>query len=73
MSMTYVHSQHMEGAGWWGKWWENRRKPKSATGYTIVYTENREKTAGQRNCVNYQLNQRVMVGSAGLEPATSCL
>jgi integrase len=21
----------MEGAGWWGKWWESRKKPKSAT------------------------------------------
>jgi hypothetical protein len=53
MSMTYVHSQYMEGAGWWGQWWEGRnggskedgkkkQRPKPlATGAGIRYTENR--------------------------------
>lgn len=49
MSMTYVHSQYMEGAGWWGKWWENRKNPKPASGDTIVYTENRAKTTNGRS------------------------
>lgn len=43
MSMTYVHSQYMEGAGWWGQWWEdqkNGRPTTLATGAEIRYTEN---------------------------------
>ena len=43
MSMIYVHAQYMEGAGWWGQWWEdqkNGRPTTLATGAEIRYTEN---------------------------------
>jgi integrase len=25
MSMVYVHPQYMEGAGWWGPWWQSQK------------------------------------------------
>jgi integrase len=56
MSMTYVHSQYMEGAGWWGQWWEDRkngRKPTmSATGAEIRYTGNVANGEGNKSDAN---------------------
>ena len=55
MSMTYVHSQYMEGAGWWGQWWESRKSggtPKApAAGAGIRYTENLGNGTGERRAV----------------------
>lgn len=48
MSMTYVHSQYMDGAGWWGPWWgsqKSNRKP-PATSAEIRYTENQSERVG---------------------------
>jgi hypothetical protein len=43
----------MEGAGWWGEWWESRkndRKPTaSVTGAEIRYTKNETDRAGERD------------------------
>ena len=54
--MTYFHSQYMEGAGWWGQWWEDRkngrRVTESATGAEIRYTENQDDRAGQKEVAN---------------------
>lgn len=55
MSMTYVHSQYMEGAGWWGQWWEGRKSggtPKApAASAEIRYTENLENRMGELRAV----------------------
>ncbi len=57
MSMVYVHAQYMEGAGWWGQWWENRKnggKPvtPAATGAEIRYTENRTTGADEESAAS---------------------
>jgi hypothetical protein len=42
-------------------------------GAVIRYTENLENGTGERRGATTMSNEGVMVGSAGLEPATSCL
>jgi hypothetical protein len=79
MSMTYVHSQYMEGAGWWGQWWEGRKSGRAAADQKgpplVLKLDTRKiwKTGRENDALYFHVNEGVMVGSAGLEPATSCL
>jgi integrase len=54
MSMTYVHSQYMDGAGWWGQWWEGQKdgRKRPAAGAEIRYTENQSNGGGEKQAAN---------------------